>query len=146
MKTGFYWCAYHDFLLIFLSNPKQRLKTIEQDKPRNERKIRKSEMQRVKGKLPKEVIITGKKCTKAFEVYFKAFQVYFKALKVHIEFPHRSRIICHLEETKRAFEKSYNVFVNAINKHKDYLEKLHREEVPNSCWDGERLAFEKNKR
>jgi len=29
----------------------------------------------------------------------------------------------------------------AILKHKDFLEKLHKHEVPDTVWDGEELVF-----
>lgn len=132
------WCAYHTDALVLRIDLKERVKVIKETKPANEIPIRLHEFQVVKGELPQEVKEACITYSKARDTYKKAEVAFNKAWDTY------SKAWDTYSKAEVTFKKAWDTFEAIINKHRDYLEKLHREQIPDTVWNGTNLVFDRN--
>ena len=130
MKSGQYWHVYHSELLTWCYDYGERAEYIKKNKPEHEIGTRLTLMQPVKGKLPKDLIKTGKAYDKVQKIIGKIsaktsweiydWETYNKAWNTR-------------DELERKIQEATQANI-------PYLEELHTKECP-CCWNGKELIF-----
>ena len=110
----FYWHIHHDILMELSDNIEERIKYINERKPKNEIEIRLRLLKEVKGKLPEELVEAGK--------------VYYKAMKAY-------------DEAGKAYYEARKVYYKVYDKYKQEIEALHKQECPSCTWNGETIFY-----
>jgi len=138
-KHGFFWHVHHDVLLEYCYDYDERVRYIQRWKPWLEVKERLRLFQPVKGKLPAEVIRTGKACGKAGKAYDKAWEVCAKAGACGKAYDGSCGKT--YDNARKDYKRVMITYCDALNTHRPAIEKLHDKECQNCLWDGKKLVF-----
>jgi len=130
------WCPYHDMLIGFL-NYEKRIEEIIQTKLTSEVPIRLKEFVRVRNKLPQEVVEACWNLYQATMAYEQALMAYDQASTA------LGQAWVVLSQAWTTYDQMWMTYKQIIAKNKDYLENLHKQEVPDTSWNGEKIAFQK---
>jgi len=161
-KTGFYWHCHHDKLLEFCYDYDGRVAFIKKNKPVNEIPERLHRFQKVKGKLPDEIIKTMQTFCKARQTYCEASQAYFEAGQAYdrtLQTYHKdwqayskARRVYN-KAWRQAYFRAWHAYCKAgraydksLSANKNAIENLHAKECKNCSWNGKQLAFNGSKK
>ena len=116
-KPIFYWHVHHEILMEILTDPiKDRINFINNFKPTEEVGIRLRLLKLVRGKLPREVVKTGR-------AYLKAK----KAFRRRIPYGGGNALVCN---------SVWHKYYKAIRANHLAISTLHDHECPDCPWDG----------
>ena len=138
-SPGFFWCVHHNTLLEWCYDPEKRSNYIRTTKPANEVPIRLKEMQRVKGKIPDDVVAAYKAADEAWNRFCevdKACNAWDEDWKKKWDEAWKEWY-----EASKALDDAKRALDDAILRNRDYLENLHLLECPDSVWNGKELVF-----
>ena len=131
MKTKFAWHIYHNILVEPLTEPlKRRIKYIRLHKPKEEIEMRLRLLKLVRGELPAEVIEAGEACLEAGKAWSEAEKAWYEAEKAWSEAEKA------WYEAEKAWYEAGAAWFEVLEKNKEAIDKLHREECPDCPWDG----------
>lgn len=118
-KAGFAFHVHHDRLFEWCFDYDERVKAIEQDKPKHEQELRLRLFKLIPlESLPKKLVKAGEACAKAWEAYAKAWEAYNKA--------------------REAYDKAGEAY-------EPELIELHKQLCPDCPWDGNTIFSKENK-
>ena len=141
-KMELIWCCWHNTIISWW-NYRERVEEIKEIKPIDQWGARFASMAVVKNpdKIPAEVIGACKNFSEAEEAFDKAEEAYDKAEEAYWEARVKAGQAC--VKAWEAREKAWKAYDNILYKHKDLLNKLHKEEVPHTKWNGEVVVWGK---
>ena len=123
-KPQLYWHIHHGVLMEPATEPiENRITYIKEEKPEDERALRLTLLEPVKGKLPQPVPIAVATYNKAWTTYRKAADVYTKGCETY------SGAHDVYLKAQKARDKVFDDNMPAIL-------ALHEQECPNCPWDG----------
>ena len=154
-----YWHLHHWLLLEFSDNIEERIRYINEEKPKDEIELRLKLLKEVKGNLPEEVIDKGIanyevliEYDNAMEEYKTLYNSYQKALYEKTSEPTNitSTKLCKMAERirdkyrtiltkKEQAVDALNIYKEALEFHREDLEVIHRLECPNCPWNGKTI-------
>ena len=137
-SSGMYWLCHHGLLLEWCHSYKERADFIRKNKFIAEVLTRLKWFQKVKGKLPKEVVAAAKADNKALAARDDAWDVCFNT-RNEGEAYNKARDAYH--KACKVYHKKQGAYDKAIKTHLSELNALHKNEQAGCPWDGEILVF-----
>ena len=147
----FYWHIHHDTLMEVSDNIEERIKYINEEKPKNEVELRLRLLKEVKGELPIELVEAGKAWDKARKVWNEAGKVYNEALEVWVKtgevwnkawkvYRKARKVYDEAVEVWnkawKVYDKVVEVYYKVYYKYILEIEALHKQECLSCPWDG----------
>lgn len=120
MKPVFYWHVSSNILIEpLLVSSETIINYISVCVPKNKIKLRLQLLKPVKGKLPAELIKSGK-------IYCETHEVYFKTKDASIE-------------KEKIYFQAEKIYYKTLEKYKKELKTLHKIECPGCSWNGKNI-------
>jgi hypothetical protein len=129
---SWWWCVHHEIHLEPLTEPAEnRVQYILEHKPENERETRLREFRPVlhPERIPAPVLKAWAKYVKAWAKYVKAWAEHDKARAEYVN-------------ARAEYDKAWAKYVKAPAEHEPVLMALHREEYPDTKWNGKSIFGE----
>ena len=141
-KKGLYWHVYHDELVSFCYDYELRVQNIKGNKPTYEIEERVRVLQKVKGKLPDDVLKVGAAYIKAIN----ATAAYDKSGKSWAAYSKSGKSWATYSKSWAASDKVSAAYYKVLEDNREVIEKLHAKECKDCSWNGKRLTFKRKGR